>query len=190
MKIITVSRQFGSGGREMGKRLADLLGWDYYDKEIIETLAEEHSMEPDEIRRALSHHGWNKFQLTYRNSFSHMMFRPGMHLPLLLRQKEIIREIDYTPNAFAQGLGLNTMHTIGILVPTIADTYMSTAVSYVEGFLAAEGYHCILSCSGFRSFLCGNRIRNAQETVIAAGENPHGCNTDSTSGHALDKVSA
>lgn len=63
--------------------------------------------------------------------------------------EEIIREIDYTPNAFAQGLGLNTMHTIGILVPTIADVYMSTAVSYVEGFLAAEGYHCILSCSGF-----------------------------------------
>ena len=63
--------------------------------------------------------------------------------------EEIIREIGYTPNAFAQGLGLNTMHTIGILVPTIADTYMSTAVSYVEGFLAREGYHCILSCSGF-----------------------------------------
>ena len=34
--------------------------------------------------------------------------------------EEIIREIDYTPNAFAQGLGLNTMHTIGILVPTIS----------------------------------------------------------------------
>lgn len=63
--------------------------------------------------------------------------------------EEIIREIDYTPNAFAQGLGLNTMHTIGILVPTIADTYMSSAVSYVEGFLAREGYHCLLSCSGF-----------------------------------------
>ena len=41
MRIITVSRQFGSGGRELGKRLSDLLGWDYYDKEIIETLAED-----------------------------------------------------------------------------------------------------------------------------------------------------
>ena len=29
MRIITVSRQFGSGGRELGKRLADRLGWDY-----------------------------------------------------------------------------------------------------------------------------------------------------------------
>ena len=42
MKLITISRQFGSGGRELGKRLADTLGWDYYDKEIIETLANEH----------------------------------------------------------------------------------------------------------------------------------------------------
>ena len=42
-KIITVSRQFGSGGRELGKRLSDLLGWDYYDREIIREIAEEGS---------------------------------------------------------------------------------------------------------------------------------------------------
>ena len=40
MKIITISRQFGSGGRELGKSLADHLGWDYYDREIIDQLAE------------------------------------------------------------------------------------------------------------------------------------------------------
>lgn len=31
MKILTISREFGSGGRELGKRLADVLGFDYYD---------------------------------------------------------------------------------------------------------------------------------------------------------------
>ena len=35
MRIITISREFGSGGRELGKRLADILGFDYYDSEII-----------------------------------------------------------------------------------------------------------------------------------------------------------
>lgn len=39
MRIITISCEFGSGGRELGKRLADLLGYDYYDKEIILTIA-------------------------------------------------------------------------------------------------------------------------------------------------------
>lgn len=39
MNIITISHEFGSGGRELGKRLADLLGYDYYDREIITAIA-------------------------------------------------------------------------------------------------------------------------------------------------------
>ena len=39
-KIITVSRQFGSGGRTIAKELAKRLDYDYYDKEIIESVAE------------------------------------------------------------------------------------------------------------------------------------------------------
>lgn len=39
MKIITISREFGSGGRELGKRLSDRMGFDYYDNEIITAIA-------------------------------------------------------------------------------------------------------------------------------------------------------
>ena len=39
-KIVTVGREFGSGGREIGKRLADELGIRYYDKAIITKVAE------------------------------------------------------------------------------------------------------------------------------------------------------
>ena len=39
-KIITIGREFGSGGREFGRRLAEELGIEYYDKEIIAALAE------------------------------------------------------------------------------------------------------------------------------------------------------
>ena len=45
--IITISREFGSGGRELGKRLADELGFAYYDREIITALAEETGLNPD-----------------------------------------------------------------------------------------------------------------------------------------------
>lgn len=38
-RIITIGREFGSGGRELGKRLADHLGIAYYDKEIIEEIS-------------------------------------------------------------------------------------------------------------------------------------------------------
>lgn len=34
-RVITIGREFGSGGREMGVRLAKELGFAYYDKEII-----------------------------------------------------------------------------------------------------------------------------------------------------------
>lgn len=33
--IITIGRQFGSGGRTVGKKLAEQLGIAYYDKELI-----------------------------------------------------------------------------------------------------------------------------------------------------------
>ncbi len=40
-QIITISRQFSSGGREVAKRLADALEYEYYDKEIIHQLSQE-----------------------------------------------------------------------------------------------------------------------------------------------------
>jgi cytidylate kinase len=39
--VITVSRQYGSGGREVGKKLAEKLGIAYYDKELIALAAKE-----------------------------------------------------------------------------------------------------------------------------------------------------
>lgn len=39
-KVITISREFGSGGREIGFRLAEKLGVPFYDKELISMAAE------------------------------------------------------------------------------------------------------------------------------------------------------
>ena len=38
-RIITISREFGSGGRTIGKELAQRLGWKYYDKELVNAVA-------------------------------------------------------------------------------------------------------------------------------------------------------
>ena len=40
-RIITISREFGSGGRTIGKEVAEKLGYAYYDRELIEKTAEE-----------------------------------------------------------------------------------------------------------------------------------------------------
>ena len=39
--VITISREYGSGGRLIGQALAERLGIDFYDKEIINMLMEE-----------------------------------------------------------------------------------------------------------------------------------------------------
>lgn len=38
-KIITIGRQCGSGGHTIGKMVAERLGWDFYDKEIIKAVS-------------------------------------------------------------------------------------------------------------------------------------------------------
>ena len=48
-RIITISRQFGSGGRSIGKEVAKTLGIAYYDRELIEKVAEKTGLSPDFI---------------------------------------------------------------------------------------------------------------------------------------------
>ena len=66
------------------------------------------------------------------------------------RQKvlEVIEECDYTPNAFARGLGLNTMKTVGVMCSDSSYPYQAKAVYYMEQNLRAHGYDCILCCTG------------------------------------------
>ena len=51
-KIITVSREFGSGGRSIGKLVAEKLGYDYYDSELVERVAQETGFSADYIADA------------------------------------------------------------------------------------------------------------------------------------------
>ncbi|WP_288228765.1 AAA family ATPase [uncultured Faecalicoccus sp.] len=48
--IITISRQFGSNGREIGRQLAEYLDIGYYNKEIMEVIANDFGIDPDFFR--------------------------------------------------------------------------------------------------------------------------------------------
>ena len=50
--IVTIGRQYGSGGREIGRKLAERLQIPFYDKELIEMAAEEGGMSPKAFERA------------------------------------------------------------------------------------------------------------------------------------------
>ena len=45
-RIITISREFGSGGRTIGRRVAEELGIPFYDKELVEQIALESGFAP------------------------------------------------------------------------------------------------------------------------------------------------
>ena len=50
-KIITISREFGSGGRSIGKLVAEQLGYALYDKALVERIAKESGYAEDFIER-------------------------------------------------------------------------------------------------------------------------------------------
>ena len=49
-RIITISREFGSGGRFIGEEVAKKLGIAYYDKNIISQIAEKSGLSPEYIQ--------------------------------------------------------------------------------------------------------------------------------------------
>lgn len=49
-RIITISREFGSGGRYIGEQIAKRLGIAYYDKDIINKVASKSGLSPDYIK--------------------------------------------------------------------------------------------------------------------------------------------
>lgn len=68
-RIITVGREFGSGGRELGKRLADELGIAYYDNEIITQIAERTEMAEGYVQHVMENGPSTLLPITIGRSF-------------------------------------------------------------------------------------------------------------------------
>lgn len=90
MNIITISREFGSGGRELGKRLADLLGYDYYDREIITAIAAKNELDEGYVEKVLENRNWQTIPLTFRHSFTGVNMVQQIQTNLLVAQKRVI----------------------------------------------------------------------------------------------------
>lgn len=67
------------------------------------------------------------------------------------RQKvlSVMAQEDYQPNAFARGLTLNTMQTIGLLCADSSDPYLGSAIAFLEQGLRAHSYDSLLCCTGY-----------------------------------------
>ena len=93
MRIITVSREFGSGGRELGKRLAEHLGFDYYDREIITAIAAEKGLTEAYVEKGLDGIAQRILPMTVQQSFSTPSVMKMPDTELLVAETRIIRRI-------------------------------------------------------------------------------------------------
>lgn len=91
INIITISREYGSGGRAIGQKVAEKLGWDFYDKELIARAAEETGFAESFIKKYGEQRSMSNFLSL---PFSGMTFN-GMSAEdyLWSIQRKIIREL-------------------------------------------------------------------------------------------------
>lgn len=85
--IITIAREYGSGGRYVGKLIADKLEIKFYDKEIIEKLAEETGLSKEYIEN--NEEKRNKLD-TFNNGY---YFGLNNSDELFLKESELIKEL-------------------------------------------------------------------------------------------------
>lgn len=92
-RIITISREFGSGGRELGKRLGDALSLPVYDHEIIEQLAEAHALTPAYISEISEKPVQLHYTQTIGRRFTVHYPAADRQLKLLADQEKLIRRL-------------------------------------------------------------------------------------------------
>lgn len=93
-KIITVSREFGSGGRIIAQDVAKQLGWKYYDRLLIEKIAEKSGLAKEFVEEQ-GEHASNGQHLIYNVPTGFGWFPAGQTVfdKLYIMQYNIIKEI-------------------------------------------------------------------------------------------------
>lgn len=101
-RIITIGREFGSGGRTIGKEVADRLGIPCYDHELIDRLAEESGLSKEYITNEseyASHSSWTAAAFSSVRSFG----VPSNQDYLWAIQRRIILELGQKENCVIVG---------------------------------------------------------------------------------------
>lgn len=103
-QIITVGREFGSGGRELARRLAEELGYEYYDKEIVEEISQRTELSEEYIRDIIEHHPHHLLPITVGRSFAYLDSHSLHQLQKVYReQTQVIKDMAEKSNCVIVG---------------------------------------------------------------------------------------
>lgn len=93
-KIITVAREFGSGGRQFARKLAEELGYEYYDKEILTEIAKHTDLSEEYIKSVVDRKPHTLFPISVGHSFSSGMdYQLQQMQSIFSAQFDIINEL-------------------------------------------------------------------------------------------------
>ncbi len=96
-KIITIGREFGSGGREIGKRLAESLGIAYYDKEIMTEIANRTQLAEQYVHQIIEQGPQMLFPITTGRTLHHQYNTPDFmfrhHNAIFTAQATVLHEM-------------------------------------------------------------------------------------------------
>ena len=92
--IITISREFGSGGRTIGKLVAERLGYQFYDRELVNKVAERSGFSPEFIEES-GEYASAKSSLLFAMATAGQYSADGlsMHDRLYIEQTRFIEEL-------------------------------------------------------------------------------------------------
>ena len=107
-KIITISREFGSGGKEIGKRLADKLGYAFYDSKIMDLLVKETGMSEEYINN-ISEKRVYPMPFQFGKTFVTNLSIQKNQTDILIKQNKILKSIAEKGNAVIVGRGANVI---------------------------------------------------------------------------------
>ena len=93
-RIITIGREFGSGGRELGRRLAEHLQIAYYDQEIITEISKRTELSEQYVQRIVERQPLPAFPIHIGRSFHSLAINPVMQQQqkIHVEQSRLIRE--------------------------------------------------------------------------------------------------
>ena len=102
-KIITISREFGAGGSTIGKKVAEILGYEYYDKSIILQAASEKNID---VLKVLKNDEEAPFLTGFTQSLFDFYSKP-VNEQIFEAQKQVIRKFGEHGNCVIVGRNAN-----------------------------------------------------------------------------------
>ncbi|MBO4251864.1 MAG: cytidylate kinase-like family protein [Clostridia bacterium] len=102
--VITIGREFGSGGRELGRLLAENLGIDYYDKEIITEIAKNTELSENYVRQVVEKNPHDLFPITVAHTFSYIDVQTIQQKQMIFdEQEKVIKKMAGTSDCVIVG---------------------------------------------------------------------------------------